>query len=181
MADEDFEGDETMEEDAPPLPAGGGGGGPMKMIIIAVAVLAIGGGAAFFLMSGGDEEEMAEGEGEEQVEEQIDVGKVEKSDFGFPVSMEDQTINVMDGKRRRYLVYNATFEAEDEATAAELESRLRQLSDLLLREIPKFKFEQLMDVTFRDTLEVGLRAQVNARLMGEGKVKRIYFDQWIVQ
>lgn len=182
MADDDFESDETMEDEPAPMAAAAGGGGPMKMIIIAVAVLVLGGGGAFMFLSGGEEEEAAEEEGDpQQQEETIDVGNVVKAPPGIYVSLEDQTINVMDGKRRRYLVYNATFEAEDQPTADELTSRTRQMSDLLLREIPKYEFEQLVDVTFRDTLEAVLRAKVNARLEGEGKVRRIYFDQWIVQ
>jgi flagellar protein FliL len=175
MPDEDFEADETMEDGpAPPAP-GGGGGGMMKIIIIVVALLAVGGGA--FMFMGGDEEEAAEGEAEEEKTEIA--SNVKKVEFGFPVSIEDQTVNVRDGKRSRMLVYNATFEAVDEAAAAELTNRTRQLSDLLLREIASFSYEQLTNVTFRDTLEAHLRGKVNGLLM-DGTIRRIYFDQWIV-
>ena len=174
MPDDDFEADETME-DVPPPPSGGGGLPLMPIIAVVVVLAGVGG---WFFMSGGEEEEDAAAT--EEVMPEVS-SPFEKREFGVPVSLEDQTVNVMDGKRLRYMVYNVTLEAIDNATAAELEKRAKQLAALFIRRIGSASYEQLLTVMYRDTLEAELRAQVNGLLPDDMSILRIYFDKWITQ
>jgi len=172
MADE-FTSEESFESKPMPPPKKRSGG----MLIMAIPFLLIQVGASYYvtmtlLFPHFPEPEVVE---EEVVVEEEE----EKIAYNEGHTLEDQTVNVFDGTRSRFLVFNATMETPDGSVLEEMKKRDRQLKDLFLREIATFPFEMLANVEHRDSLANYMRDRVNSLLM-EGEVRKIYFDQWVV-
>lgn len=152
-----------------------GGGSKKKLIIIiaAVLVLLIGGGVAAFLLMGGEEEKISPEEEQAELEKQA-------KQVGPMVNIESFIVNILDDNESRYLKAAITLEVDSEETSMELTQRMPQIKDAILLLVGNKTFGELSDLQGKIQLRAELINKVNSILL-KGKVKRIYFTDFVVQ
>ncbi|SDZ74041.1 flagellar FliL protein [Desulfuromusa kysingii] len=151
-----------------------GGSKKTLIIIVAVLVLLIGAGIGAFLFLGGEKEEKMSPE-----EEQAQLAMQAKS-VGPMVNIDSFIINILDDQESRYLKAAITLEVDTEEAAMEINARMPQLKDAILLLIGNKTFGELNDLQGKIQLRAELINKVNSILL-KGKVKRIYFTDFVVQ
>ncbi|MDY6851623.1 MAG: flagellar basal body-associated FliL family protein [Thermodesulfobacteriota bacterium] len=154
--------------------------GGIKIIIIAVVVVLIlvGGalGVKFFapgLIPGSAEnasEEEAEAEGKE-------AGAAE---LGTLKPLKPFIVNLADPAGRRYLKLNMTLELDTPEAAAEIDTRMPQIRDVILILLSSMRFEDVRTIEGK----MRLRGQIITRcntVLTAGKVKNVFFSEFVVQ
>jgi flagellar protein FliL len=152
-----------------------GGKSKKKLIIIIVAVLVllIGGGVGAFLFMGGEEEKISPEEEQAALEMQA-------KQVGPMVNIESFIVNILDDQESRYLKAAITLEVANEGVSMELTQRMAQIKDAILLLIGNKTFSELNDLQGKMQLRAELLNKVNSILL-KGKVKRIYFTDFVVQ
>jgi len=152
-----------------------GGKSKKKLIIIIVAVLVllIGAGVGAFLFMGGDEEKISP-------EEERAAMEMQAKQVGPMVNIESFIVNILDDQESRYLKAAITLEVANEEVSVELMQRMAQVKDSILLLIGNKTFSELNDLQGKMQLRAELLNKVNSILL-KGKVKRIYFTDFVVQ
>ncbi len=153
-----------------------GGGSKKKLIIIiaAVLVLLIGAGVGAFLFLGGEKEKKI------SPEEQQALLEKQAKEVGPMVNIDPFIVNILDDQESRYLKAAITLEVDTPETAMEVNSRMPQIKDAILLLIGNKTFGELSDIQGKLQLRAELINKVNSILL-KGKVKRIYFTNFVVQ
>ena len=153
-----------------------GGGSKKKLIIIiaAVLVLLIGAGIGIFLFMGENAEEKISPE-----QEQAELEKQAKQ-IGPMVNVDSFIVNILDDQESRYLKAAITLEVNGEEASMELNQRMPQIKDAILLLIGNKTFGELNDLQGKIQLRAELINKINSILL-KGKVKRIYFTDFVVQ
>ena len=153
-----------------------GSGSKKKLIIIiaAVLVLLIGAGVGAFLFLGGEKEEKISPE-----EEQAQLEKQAK-EVGPMVNIDTFIVNISDDQESRYLKAAITLEVDTPEATMEINSRMPQIKDAILLLVGNKSFGELSDLQGKIQLRAELINKVNSILL-KGKVKRIYFTDFVVQ
>jgi flagellar protein FliL len=153
-----------------------GGGSKKKLIIIiaAVLVLLIGAGVGAFLFLGGDKEEKISPEEEQALLEK------QAKEVGPMVNIDTFIVNIADDQESRYLKAAITLEVDTPEATMEINSRMPQIKDAILLLIGNKTFGELNDLQGKIQLRAELINKVNSILLN-GKVKRIYFTDFVVQ
>ena len=164
------------KKEAAEQPEEEGGGSKKKLIIIIIAVLVLLGGAAggYFFFMGSDEEEKISPE-----QEQAELEKQAKQ-VGPMVSMDSFIVNIMDDQDSRYLKATITIEVDGEEASMELTQRMPQVKDAVLLLLGSKTFGEISDLQGKIQLRAELINKINSILL-KGKVKRIYFTDFVVQ
>ncbi|MCD6582632.1 MAG: flagellar basal body-associated FliL family protein [Desulfuromusa sp.] len=164
------------KKEAAEQPEEEGGGSKKKLIIIIIAVLVLLGGAAggYFFFMGSDEEEKISPE-----QEQAELEKQAKQ-VGPMVSMDSFIVNIMDDQESRYLKATITIEVDGEEASMELTQRMPQVKDAVLLLLGSKTFGEISDLQGKIQLRAELINKINSILL-KGKVKRIYFTDFVVQ
>ncbi|MBD1400436.1 flagellar basal body-associated FliL family protein [Pelovirga terrestris] len=147
----------------------------IKMIIIIVAsvVLLIGVGIGAYLFFSSDDKSLTPEQEQALLERQA-------KEIGPMVNIESFIVNILDQGEVRYLKAAITLEADTPETAAEITQRMPQIKDAILLLIGNKTFAELSDLQGRLQLRAELLNRVNSLLL-VGKVKRIYFTDFVVQ
>jgi flagellar FliL protein len=164
-----------MAKEPEKKPEAGGGSKKKLIIIIAAAVvllIGVGIGAFFFLNS--EEETVLTPEQEQALLER------QAKEVGPMVDLESFIVNILDQGEVRYLKAAITLEADTPEAAAEINQRMPQIKDAILLLIGNKTFAELSDLQGRLQLRAELLNRVNSLLL-VGKVKRIYFTDFVVQ
>ena len=153
-----------------------GGGSKKKLIIIIVAVLVLLGGAAggYFFFMGGEKEKKISPE-----EEQAAL-KLQANQVGPMVNIDSFIVNISDDQESRYLKATITVEVDGEEASMEVNQRMPQIKDAILLLIGNKTFHELNDLQGKIQLRAELINKINSILL-KGKVKRIYFTDFVVQ
>lgn len=153
-----------------------GGGSKKKLIIIiaAVLVLLIGAGVGAFLFLGGDKEKKISPEEEQALLEK------QAKEVGPMVNIDTFIVNIADDQESRYLKAAITLEVDTPEATMEINSRMPQIKDAILLLIGNKSFGELNDLQGKIQLRAELINKVNSILL-KGKVKRIYFTDFVVQ
>jgi len=153
-----------------------GGGSKKKLIIIvaAVLVLLIGAGVGAFLFLGG--------EGKVKISPEQEQAELEKQakQVGPMVNIDSFIVNIADDQESRYLKAAITIEVDTVEASMELNERMPQLKDAILLLIGNKTFSELNDLQGKIQLRAELINKINSILLN-GKVKRIYFTDFVVQ
>lgn len=151
------------------------GGSKKKLIIIiaAVLVLLIGAGVGAYLFMGGKDNKIS------PEEEQAALANQAKQ-VGPMVNIDSFIVNILDDEESRYLKAAITLEVSDEQAAMELNERMPQIKDAILLLIGNKTFSELNDLQGKIQLRAELINKINSILL-KGKVKRIYFTDFVVQ
>ena len=153
------------------------GGGKKKLIIIIAAalVLLIGVGVGVFLFMGGEQEEPKLTPEQEQAE----LAKKAKA-VGPMVNIDTFIVNIIDDEESRYLKASITVEVSTPATTMEITERMPQIKDAVLLLVGNKTYGELKDLQGKIQLRAELINKINSILVN-GKVKRIYFTDFVVQ
>ncbi len=163
------------KEEATDQPEEGGGSKKKLIIIIAVVlILLIGGGIGAYMFLGGKEEKKISPE-EEQAALELQANQV-----GPMVNIDSFIVNISDDQESRYLKATITIEVDTEEASMELNQRMPQLKDAILLLIGNKTFNELNDLQGKIQLRAELINKINSILF-KGKVKRIYFTDFVVQ
>lgn len=152
-------------------------GGKMKIIIIAVvAILVLAGvGVGAYLMG-------ASGSGKE-APAVVPVEAAKETavpPVGPMVTMDDFIVNILDAEGTRYLKASMTLELESPEALAEVEERKAQVRDAILLYLSSKTFDEIRDLQGKLQLRADLIGRLNG-LLSSGKVKTIYFTDFVVQ
>ena len=152
------------------------GGSKKKLIIIiaAVMVVLIGIGVGAFLFMGGEEEAAISPE-QEQAELEMQAKQV-----GPMVNLDPFIVNIIDEEESRYLKAAITLELNTPEGAAEISQRMAQVKDAILLLVGNKTFGELQDLQGKIQLRAELINRLNSVLL-KGKIKRIYFTDFVVQ
>jgi len=164
-------------------------GGKLGTILIAAAVgvlfLIVGAGGTFFLLKGQiaamiqaqappaaatTEEGAAAADGE----------KKEEGFIGTLFELDPMVVNLEQSKGKRYLKVKMSFELNKEAVQEELKARLPQLRDAILLMLSSKSFKDVSTVEGKLALRDALLTRING-LLTTGFIKRIYFEEFVVQ
>ena len=99
---------------------------------------------------------------------------------GPMVTIDTFIVNILDDEENRYLKAAITLEVDVPTTADEITSRLPQLQDAILLLIGNKTFSELRDMQGKMQLRAELLNRIN-EILSKGKVKRIYFTDFVVQ
>ena len=146
----------------------------MIIIIAVVLVLLIGGGVgAFLFLSGGEKDKISPEQEQAELEKQA-------KQVGPMVNIETFIVNILDDEESRYLKAAITLEVDSEAASMELTERMPQVKDAILLLVGNKTFAELNDLQGKIQLRAELLNKINGILV-KGKVKRIYFTDFVVQ
>ncbi|PLX91452.1 MAG: flagellar basal body protein FliL [Desulfuromonas sp.] len=99
---------------------------------------------------------------------------------GPMVDITDFIINILDKNETRYLKAAITLELENEETVAEVNERMPQIRDSVLLLVGNKTFAELNDLQGKLQLRAEIIVRLN-KLLKKGKVKGIYFTEFVVQ
>ena len=155
--------------------------GNMMMIILAVVavLLMIGfgvGGYLFGVKSGGEVVESAVAPAPAMAETAAEAGV----DIGPLLAIDDIIVNLLDDQETRYLKAAITLELDTTVGVDEVEKRKPQVRDAILLLLSSKTFAELRDLQGKLQLRAELMERING-LLQKGKVKTIYFTDFVVQ
>ncbi len=145
------------------------------IIIIVVALLVLGGGGAgvyFFLLKGNPPAEEEGVEGEEGAEE-------EASASIEVVALEPFIVNLMNSAGNRYLKITINLELSA-AVKAEMETKKAQIRDSIIILLSSKDYSDISSVPGKYQLRDEVGARVNL-ILTEGKIKSVYFTEFVIQ
>lgn len=157
-------------------------GSKLKLIIILVITLAVlgGGGFAawkFFLQPKGGAHEggNATGQGEGNK-----TGEAQQPKGGQLVTLEPFVVNLSEPMGRRYLKATLDVEVADAAAAAELTAAKPKVKDTLLLLLSSKNFAEISSMDKKIELKNEIVNRLN-QIIGKGKVRNVYFTEFVVQ
>lgn len=103
-----------------------------------------------------------------------------RESLGPLVEIENFVVNIMDNERTRYLKAALTLEAIDKQTKEEIDQRKPQIRDAILFHVSNKKFREISDLQGKKQLRAELIHRINS-LLSQGKVRRIFFTEFVVQ
>ena len=160
------------KKDAAEQPEAGGSSKKLIIIIAAVLVLLIGVGVGVFMFMGGEEKKSPEQEQAELEKQAAAVGPM--------VNIETFIVNIIDEEESRYLKASITLEVNTPEATMEVTERMPQIKDGILLLVGNKSYGELKDLQGKIQLRAELINKINSLLV-RGKVKRIYFTDFVVQ
>ena len=194
MADEKEEVESTDEEAKP---------GKLKFVLFAIAglvLLAAGVGVGFVLggsspddspttleAEAGDEGHSAEvedGHGDEESEHAEPAADEHGGGSDGAIlgtyKLDSFIANIADRDRDRFLKLRVELELNNERVEEELDQRLPHIRDIVISLLGSKSFEEVRSIEGKDLLREEMLQRINS-LLGTGKVRRIFFTEFIVQ
>lgn len=162
------------KQDTAEQPEAGGSKKSLIIIIAAALVVLIGVGVGVFLFMGGEEPEKLSPE-----QEKAELEKQAKA-IGPMVNLETFIVNIIDDEESRYLKASITVEVDNPAATMEIAERMPQIKDAILLLVGNKTYGELKDLQGKIQLRAELINKINSILLN-GKVKRIYFTDFVVQ
>jgi len=151
-----------------------GGKGKLILMIAGVIVVLLSVAVAAYLLGASSSGSSDSGVMEESAQEQG------SGTIGPMVDINDFIINILDKNETRYLKAAITIELDSEETAAEVTQRMAQIRDAILLLVGNKTFAELSDLQGKLQLRAEIIARLN-KLLTTGKVKGIYFTEFVVQ
>jgi flagellar FliL protein len=157
-------------------------GGKLKLIIVLLLVLANLGGGGFAAWKFYLEPKMAgESHAEEPAkgEEQATAEAAPVSE-GQLVTLDSFVVNLADPMGRRYLKTTMDVEVADASAAAELTAAMPKVKDTMLLLLSSKSFEEISSMDRKIELKNQIVERLN-QILGRGKVRNVYFTEFVVQ
>lgn len=96
-------------------------------------------------------------------------------------TLEPFVVNLNEPEGGRYLKAALDIEVVDEKAAADLREAVRVIRDELLRYLSGLKVEHVMGTEAIDKIQAEIVARVDSKIGGTERVKRVFFNQFVVQ
>lgn len=177
---------EAPEQETETTPPKKGKLGTILMLVaFGVLLMMAGGGATYFLLKGQiatlvqAQGQAAGGEGQEAAA-QDGAPSAEGNFLGALYEMEPLIVNLEGSKGKRYLKVKMSLELNKDSAMKEIEARLPQIRDAILLMISGKEFTDVATVEGKLALRDALITRING-LLETGFIKRIYFQEFVVQ
>ncbi|MDD2838581.1 MAG: flagellar basal body-associated protein FliL [Sulfuricurvum sp.] len=154
------------------------------IIGVLLLILIIGGVVAFLLMGNEDaaaaksapaaKEASAGGSGESTPSD------ASMTEVGLMYPLDGFTVNLLSESGRRYLKVEMNLEIEGEELSAELDTKKPVLRDIIIRILSSKSLEEISTIKGKEKLKEQIVNELNMHLK-DGKVKNIYFTDFVVQ
>jgi len=119
--------------------------------------------------------------GEQQAEgKNASKSQAERQSLGPTIKLDNFVVNINDGERTRYLKTGITLEAMDKKTKQEIKNRKPQIRDAVIFLSSNKNFRELRDLQGKKQLQADIQHKINS-ILKEGKVRRIFFTEFVVQ
>jgi len=119
--------------------------------------------------------------GEQQAEDKnASESQSESQSLGPTIKLDNFVVNISDGERTRYLKTGITLEAMDKKTKQEIKNRKPQIRDAVIFLSSNKNFRELRDLQGKKQLQADIQHKINS-ILKEGKVRRIFFTEFVVQ
>ena len=176
MAEEEEKEDDKKE--------GGKSSNMVLIIIIAVLVLVLViGGIVTFMLSGDDEAQQMD-QSSEQMSKSASPKKQKKRMESLTVGpmypLDNFIVNLLSDSGRRFLKTQINLEMDTEDLAAELDSKVPVIRDIIIRVLTSKTLEEISTAKGKDKLKDALVNQLNMRLQ-DGEVNNLYFTEFVIQ
>ncbi len=157
-----------------------GGKSTLPIVVLAILLAVAVGVAGYLLGARSVPVAAAAAAGQEPTGEGDGQGGASSSGLGPLVKLEDFIVNILDPQGTRYLKASMTLELAAPEAASEIELRRPQIRDAVLLLIGSKTFDEIRDLQGKQQLRAELVARING-LLKTGKVKTIYFTDFVVQ
>lgn len=149
------------------------------LILIILLVLIIAGGAAafFFLYSAPSDEEIAR---EIQKDNTPAASISTEPQIGITIELNPFIVNLADPKATHFLKATITLEVKDDRAKDLTEKMLPRLRNDILLLLSSQTLEDVISIEGKVRLRDEIMARVS-RIIGRGKLKNVYFSQFVVQ
>ncbi len=107
-------------------------------------------------------------------------GEASGNHIGTVVPLDSFVVNISDRERDRYLKLKAELELSIPELSDELDQRMPQIRDLIISLLGSKSFEEVRTIEGKNFLREEMLLRINALLVS-GKVKRVFFTEFVVQ
>lgn len=155
------------------------GGGKLKLIlmILGAVLLLVGVGAGAYFLGAGSAAKQSAVETSPTPAKSAETGV---APVGPMLSLDDFIVNILDAEGTRYLKVSMTLELLTPEGMLEIEERKAQVRDTILLYLGSKTFDEIRDLQGKLQLRADLIGKLNA-LLTKGKIKTIYFTDFVVQ
>lgn len=153
------------------------------MLIASNVVLLVVGFVVMSMMTSTKEAAEEEAATPTEAEQKVEPAKITdpKTLVGPEYKLESFVVNLIDdGRGPRYLKIEISFELEQEAVKAELETRLTQITDELLILLSSKRQTDIETTDGKRILRDEIFTRVN-KILVTGRIKRVYFRDFVIQ
>jgi flagellar FliL protein len=106
--------------------------------------------------------------------------KEESRKIGYLYGLDPIIVNLADIEVSRYLKIRIEMEGNSLKPEEEIDKRLPQLKDAIITVLSSKTFKELYDRKGKENLKEEIIHRVN-QLLGESKIKKIYFTEFVIQ
>ncbi|OAQ21315.1 flagellar basal body-associated FliL family protein [Thermosulfurimonas dismutans] len=149
----------------------GGGKKFLIFIILGVGLLLGAGAAAYFLLFSKSSPPPEE--------EQVPV-EPDKPEVGPFLQLNPFVVNLSDPTGRRYLRVKIALELKDDKALSEANDRIPQINDTIILVLSSKTVEEVLAPEGKAELRFEIMNKLN-QLLGPGKIRGVYFTQFVVQ
>ncbi|MDT7041911.1 flagellar basal body-associated FliL family protein [Candidatus Nitronereus thalassa] len=169
MADDAEKGEEAVS----------GGINKKLLLLILLGVLVVGGGAGFFFMSGGEPEKTAKAHNDEDGEVEATADS-EPGFVGPVIDLEPFVLNLADRDQLRYLKVSIKVQLDRPEEQTDFTAKQPAIRDALLVLLTSKESRALRTVDGKMLVRDEIGGRVNT-IMKKGKVKQVFFTDFIIQ
>ncbi len=161
----------------------------MIIIIIVLFLIIIIGGVVAFLLMGDDEEQIDKSQvkQERSAPKKISRGTNSQyddtrtlSEIGTLYPLDTFTVNLKSDAGRRYLKVTLSLELEGENLSVELDAKSPVLRDRIIRILTSKTLEEISSKKGKQKVSEQIMNALNA-MISDGKIKGIYFTEFVIQ
>lgn len=154
------------------------GGGKLKpiLMILGAVLLLVGVGVGAYFLGAGSAAKPAAGTSPTPAQP----AETGAAPVGPMLPLDDFIVNILDAEGTRYLKVSMTLELLTPEGMLEIEERKAQVRDTILLYLGSKTFDEIRDLQGKLQLRADLIGKLNA-LLTKGKIKTIYFTDFVVQ
>ncbi len=161
----------------------------MIIIIIVLFLIIIIGGVVAFLLMGNDEEQINKPQAKQERSAPRKVSKGTNSQYddtrtldeiGTLYPLDTFTVNLKSNTDRRYLKVTLSLELQGEELSTELDAKSAVLRDRIIRILTSKTLEEVSSKKGKQKVSQQIMNTLNA-MLSNGKIKGIYFTEFVIQ
>ena len=153
------------------------------ILIIAIVLILAGGGAYvwFFIWNAPVEPSSSvhQASGEEP-SNTTRPGPSTSSEMGPLFPLKSFIVNLQEREGERYLKVTIELELENDTLTEELTKRTPQVQDTVIALLSSKSYEEISSLSGKQVLKAEIKARVN-RVLTSGRIRRVYFTEFVVQ
>ena len=107
-------------------------------------------------------------------------GVTTSPEIGPLFSLKSFIVNLQEREGERYLKVTIELEMEQDTLTDELTKRTPQIQDTVISLLSSKSYEEISSLSGKQVLKAEIKARVN-RLLTTGRIRRVYFTEFVVQ